>query len=195
MTLVQEKLGIHEARLRLYHHQQMRVPIFVVAEFHAAVFNLRRDVTFQLDPLDVWFSEQVQSYLEKIPRSTCPKQQYLNLPQHWRSFQQYMRVYYIAFRTTCYRDPDVRSVAERLFKKNFNIHEETVSEHLHCRTVHQKNVTSQLLRVVFHDKRLNTDVWSNIASFVHPLYIIRSCPSSSKIKSGRRPKKCRKLDR
>ena len=193
--MVDAQLAVHEARLRLYRRIRLRPPIFVVSDFHAAVFNLRLDRLVSEDDLCDWFRARVMEYLDAVCISAHPKERYQNLPLQWQAFQRHMRVYYIAFRISCYRDRNVRDIAERLFMVKFGIEKRSVSEHLRQRIVHQRNGTKQLLHLVSQCKHLNSDVWSNIASFLHPIYIVRSPwtssrkrPNESSPKQTKRPK-------
>lgn len=161
---------MHEARLCLYRLQRLPVPLFIVSEFHAAVYNLSRERPIPyLDALFVWFRARTTAYLANVTVATHPRTRYLELEQQWTMFGRHMHPYYVAFRSIRY---PVRREAERMFKTTFGLlGEESVPDTIARRTVEQQQLTHRFLQIVSHTKKIPGDVWSLVASFLHPLYV------------------------
>lgn len=174
MNHVQQTLAMHEAQLQLYRVQGKRIPVFIKAHLHAAVYNLFRTRRAPYDNvLYEWFRDRVTDYLQKLHLDPHPKRRYQAAASQWATFQQYMDVYYVAFRAPgplhAYRD--VRGMAEKLFLQKMGWNDGSFTEAMHRRAAEHAALQQQLFHVVASTTNVPTDVWSHIASFLHPLYV------------------------
>ena len=174
MEIVQQQLGIHQARVQLFRQDRKRIPVFVVAELHAAVYNLFKTIGNPYnDHLYEWFRARVTEYLNNMPLPEGCRERYLAVPLQWEAFQQHMRVYHIAFRRRCFASLDVRGLSERMFmhKVGLSADDGLMATALYQRNVEQATLTSALLQIMFRMDHIPGDVWSHVASFLHPLYV------------------------